>query len=237
MKRSFSPRSKKVIFFDLNHTLIDIKQGDRSCMIDVLNEFTGRWSIDEHSWNTIEVVKQYEKRLNRARNSSRNSNISFKKLRYSCLRDTLQAYPIVVNDDFLRSILKRFQQQRDHYIPLYPDTIETLTTLSKNYKLAIISNKNEIDLQQLGLSNIISEQLVFHPNISGYRKPHSSAFKYAIKHSKIKPSEAVMVGNSWREDIYGATRSGIDAIWIHRSAKKKSPNVKLGRNESSLFAA
>ena len=36
---------------------------------------------------------------------------------------------------------------------------------------------------------------------------------------KVKPEEAVMVGDSWKQDIEGAIKCGIDAVWINPSVE------------------
>lgn len=47
----------------------------------------------------------------------------------------------------------------------------------------------------------------------GYLKPHPKLFEHALDHLNVKPAEALMVGNSLKEDIAGAQRLGIAAAW------------------------
>lgn len=230
MKRYFSPRTKKAIFFDLNHTLIDQNQSIRSCFLEVLNEFTGRWDTGAEQWDPEEVASQYEKKWSKARQTRKKSKLSLSKIQYSCLRAALKPYPFVVNDEFLQSFFKRFKQQKGNHIKLYPDTIKTLTKLRENYNLGIISNKAHVDLKRIGLSDLFTNAHMITSQKSGYRKPHPAVYKFALKTLNVKPSESVMVGNSWKNDIYGATQSGMDAVWIQHASKKKSPNAGLERN-------
>lgn len=223
MKRYFSPSEKKVIFFDLNHTLIDQKQSFRNCFIEVLNEFTGRWSPDANEWNPNEIFQRYEKKWTKVRQIKRKSKPSPIKLQFSSLRDALQPYPIVVNDDFLQSFFKQLKQQKKKHIQLYPNTIRILSKLAKLYKLAIISNNNDIDVRTLGLSNLFDTTNVFTSQQSRHKKPHPAIFKYALRAMKVKASESVMVGDSWRYDILGASRCKIDAVWIQRQPIRKNP--------------
>lgn len=227
MKRYFSPKSKKVIFFDLNHTLIDQKLTYRKCFTEVLNDFTGRWDPGDTDWNPEHVAMDYEKKCHKARQSKSKPKLPLIKVRHSCLRSALQPYPFNVNEEFLNTFFNRMKKRLSNHNTLFSSAIESLDTLSKTYTLGVISNKKEVNLKQLGLSEFIANEHVITSQ-SGYRKPQPMIFKLALKSLKIKASEAVMVGNSWKQDIYGATRSGMDAVWIH-PAHKKNAQRKIGR--------
>jgi putative hydrolase of the HAD superfamily len=51
----------------------------------------------------------------------------------------------------------------------------------------------------------------------GYMKPHPSIFEKALDLLKVKPRDAVMVGDSIRQDIDGARRIGMRAVLVKRS--------------------
>jgi putative hydrolase of the HAD superfamily len=51
----------------------------------------------------------------------------------------------------------------------------------------------------------------------GYMKPHPSIFEKALNLLRVKPREAVMVGDSIRQDIDGARRIGMRAVLVKRS--------------------
>jgi HAD superfamily hydrolase (TIGR01549 family) len=229
MKRYFSPKTKKVIFFDLNDTLIDQKQSFRSCLIEVLNDFTGRWDSESRAWDPQQAAAQYEKEWSKLNQSKRRSKISRKKKQFLCLRESLKPYPFIVNDEFAQSVFKRIKQEQPHHLKLYPDVIKVLSLLGENYKLGIISNKKKVVLQPTELASIFSSDHVITAQQSSERKPSPALFKYALKTMKVKADEAVMVGNSWKQDIYGATRSGIDAVWIYHAHKKKRALRKIGK--------
>jgi putative hydrolase of the HAD superfamily len=50
----------------------------------------------------------------------------------------------------------------------------------------------------------------------GYMKPHPSIFAAALARVGVRPEEAVMVGDSVRQDIEGALGAGMRAILLHR---------------------
>ena len=100
-----------------------------------------------------------------------------------------------------------------------PDAhIKTLKSLSEQYKIGLVSNfddtktakkiLNEHQIESFFQSVVISEEF-------GYRKPSPSIFKAALSNLATYPKEALFVGDSWDEDVIGATSSGIDAIWVN----------------------
>jgi putative hydrolase of the HAD superfamily len=52
----------------------------------------------------------------------------------------------------------------------------------------------------------------------GLMKPHPSIFRAALQLADVAPSEAVMVGDSVRQDVEGALNAGMRAVLLHRSA-------------------
>lgn len=48
----------------------------------------------------------------------------------------------------------------------------------------------------------------------GYLKPHPALFRHALEALRIEADEAIMVGNSLREDVAGAQALGMVAAWV-----------------------
>jgi len=51
----------------------------------------------------------------------------------------------------------------------------------------------------------------------GMAKPNPAFFRVALDAVDVRPSEAVMVGDSYRADIRGAWAAGMDAAWLDRT--------------------
>lgn len=67
------------------------------------------------------------------------------------------------------------------------------------------------DWERFGLSDAIDQVVSSHS--CGWEKPHPAIFRRALELSATRPEEAVMVGDRLRQDIWGAKRLGIRAIW------------------------
>ncbi|MDB5260480.1 MAG: 2-haloalkanoic acid dehalogenase [Candidatus Nomurabacteria bacterium] len=102
---------------------------------------------------------------------------------------------------------------------LYEDTIETLKYLKdKGYEVAIISNTpptSKDQLAELGINQYI-DVAIFSFEV-GSRKPEKEIFLSCLEKTGVDPSEALMIGDSIKNDINGAKNVGIDALLIDRN--------------------
>ena len=125
-----------------------------------------------------------------------------------------------VADNILRAGLDAMYAvtQRNWYLD--EDTIPTLETLhNRGYSLGLISNTSDDknvqqlidrdDLRRFFVTIVTSAAL-------GIRKPDTRIFKAALDQVKIKPGEAVMVGDMVDADVLGANLAGMYSIWITR---------------------
>jgi putative hydrolase of the HAD superfamily len=107
------------------------------------------------------------------------------------------------------------------HFSLYDDVAPALRMLAaRGLRLGLISNthrsltsfQSHFELEGLIAAAISSSQ-------HGYMKPHPSIFEAAMKLLDVAPSEAMMVGDSMKQDIDGARRVGMHAVLVNRSAE------------------
>jgi putative hydrolase of the HAD superfamily len=103
---------------------------------------------------------------------------------------------------------------------IFPETMSVLTDLTKEYKLALITNtegrtdsddhpvKHFPDLQAL------LDVIVISGEEGVPAKPDPKAFAICLDRLGLGPAECVYVGDDWRRDIRGAIDAGLGAIWI-----------------------
>ena len=117
----------------------------------------------------------------------------------------------------------------DHF-ELYDDVPDVLRTLSNaGLRIALISNshrslesfESHFDLRGLIAAAVSSAE-------HGYMKPHPSIFSTALARLEAKPEEAVMVGDSIRQDIEGALRAGMRAVLVDRGETVPARARELG---------
>jgi putative hydrolase of the HAD superfamily len=100
----------------------------------------------------------------------------------------------------------------------FPETLEVLSRLKKDYKLGLISNTFYQSFERLEDKFKVNE--IFDVILKSYEtkmlKPDPRIFEIMIKKLKIKKDEALMVGDSLRYDVQAAESFGIRGILIDR---------------------
>lgn len=124
-----------------------------------------------------------------------------------------------LNDDIIdqawNSILLRFPPERKRL----------LEDLSKNYRIFLLSNTNEIHIKQFEEEMITSFgdnffysvfEKVYYSSRIGLRKPHREVFDFVLQENQLKPEETLFLDDSIQH-IDGARLTGIVALWIDTS--------------------
>jgi len=101
---------------------------------------------------------------------------------------------------------------------------------NKNYRLAIISNFDYAPaayrlLDEFGIKEYF-ERILISVEI-GWRKPKADIFLKAFDLLRIKPEDAIFIGDSFEADVIGSKGVGMDAIWINKNGEPlKEGNLK-----------
>ncbi|TWI57530.1 putative hydrolase of the HAD superfamily [Pseudomonas duriflava] len=101
-------------------------------------------------------------------------------------------------------------------VTLYEDVHETLEKLSLRYDLGVLTNGNA-NVHEIGLADyfrfaLCAEEL-------GIGKPDPHPFNEAIRRAGVPAETAVHVGDNPVDDIQGAQRAGLRAVWFNPTAK------------------
>ncbi|HXW67695.1 MAG TPA: HAD family hydrolase [Thermoplasmata archaeon] len=99
---------------------------------------------------------------------------------------------------------------------------ETVRRLHTRARIAIVTNntirEQEEKLEFLGLRDAV-DLLVTSEEI-GVAKPDPSIFRAALDRAGVAAADAVMVGDSWHDDIEGARAARIRPIWFNRFGRR-----------------
>lgn len=147
----------------------------------------------------------------------------------------------VEDEELAIQLAEQFPIERKKHIYLYDETIEVLTKLkNQGYSLLMLTNGSP-DLQHTKLS--LSPELAPYFNhivISGEfgtGKPSVEIFNYALSLLDVEKSEVMMVGDNPLTDILGASRAGIDSVWINHRTREKvdvTPTFEIDRLKEIL---
>lgn len=101
-------------------------------------------------------------------------------------------------------------------------TEEILNQLSTEYLLALVSNfygNIETVLEELSIKKYFIS--IVDSAIVGIRKPNPRIFEIALNELGVNPKDAVMIGDSYTNDIVPANSIGCKTIWINNKGWDK----------------
>jgi putative hydrolase of the HAD superfamily len=90
-----------------------------------------------------------------------------------------------------------------------------LGKLAAHYPLVLVSNfygNIETVLRDFGLRNYFGE--IIESSVVGIRKPNPGIFTLGVKALGLKPEEVVVIGDSYKKDIFPALQVGCQTIWL-----------------------
>ncbi len=121
-----------------------------------------------------------------------------------------------LNDDAFRRIEEAFARRSAWYV--FPDVLPALDALrAAGFRMGVISNFvwggpeliHALELAGQFDSLTVSARV-------GFQKPHQGIFQHALDSLGVAPDRALHIGDSYRADVKGARRMGIDAVLIDR---------------------
>jgi len=204
------------IFLDAGNTLLfpqleavihDLAQADIPAQVEHFHqaEREGKRKLDEALWPQI-----------RSGNVPRSSNGLYWTHYLSALMEQIDA-PESMRPTAIEIVVNRFRDIHT-WSRVLPETVPVLTTLkSAGYSLAVISNSDgsvEGELQRAGLRKYLD--FVIDSAIVGVEKPHPEIFQIALERARLKPQEAIYVGDTYATDIGGAQLAGLRGVLLDR---------------------
>ena len=114
-----------------------------------------------------------------------------------------------------------------------------LSALRPHARVAIVTN-NLLDeqrdkLEYCGLAPLVD--VLVASEEAGVSKPDPEIFRIALARIRVPASEAVMVGDSWVNDIQGAREAGIRAVWFNPERLEKPADAADVREIHALEPA
>lgn len=217
----------EVLLFDADETLYDFKKSEKYAFENSIKEFNIDYDenyhyklyeeINKNIWLEFEkgLITQEKLKVERFRRLSQEVNTPFDETEFS------KAYiRHLANASFL-----------------YEDSFELIKNLSKDYKLAIITNGlKDVQSKRIGESIIANylDTIVISEAVN-VSKPNPAIFEIALKNLNYKDkSKVLMIGDSLTSDIQGGINFGIDTCWINFSKSKNTTSFNPTYEVSTL---
>jgi HAD superfamily hydrolase (TIGR01549 family) len=204
----------KAVLFDLDDTLFDHRHSSREALKVLQSEYVqhlGAVAMDELEMANLEI-------LNMVHLEVLAGSLTPDEARVKRFGMLLRKYGIEPSQDKLGSIARHYRDSYQLSRRAVPGAKSLLASLrDRRLKTAIVTN-NLVEEQMDKLRYCELLELIDSITISeevGYAKPDVRIFQTALDRLKCTPEEAVVIGDSWENDILGARAAGIRAIWYN----------------------
>lgn len=129
-----------------------------------------------------------------------------------------------IHDTGLRDeIIVRHRSERVARLQTNPGAVEALNQLKDEYPLAIVTNGSpavqRFKIERSGIADYFD--VVVASGDVGVGKPGALPFTTALEKLGVKPTEAVMIGNSWKSDVQGAVNLRMRSIWFNPDSRPR----------------
>lgn len=101
-------------------------------------------------------------------------------------------------------------------VEFYEDVRPALVRLRAKYRLFALSNGNA-DLMRCGLGELFDGHIT--ASVAGAAKPDARIFALLLRDAGVDAMEILHIGDDPLADVIGATRSGMQAVWLNREAR------------------
>ncbi len=210
--------STKAVIFDLDDTLFDHRYSVRTALAAMQKRYDcfAKVSLDEFEKLHIKLLNEIH--IDRILTG----DLSIEEGRALRFELAFKYFDVEPTDEMK---IEAPAFQREKYLAsnrLKPGAYELLEEVKKYYKTGIVTN-NLIDeqnrkLKDLGIEHLIDVMLTSEE--AGITKPNPEIFYMILNRLECKPSEAVMIGDSWESDIVGAYNIGMKCIWLNTYEEK-----------------
>jgi putative hydrolase of the HAD superfamily len=101
-------------------------------------------------------------------------------------------------------------------VELYSDVVPSLARLRARYRLFALSNGNA-DLKRCGIGDLFDGHVTAIG--AGAAKPDARIFAQLERMAGVSAAEVLHIGDDPLADVVGATRAGMQAVWLNRDAR------------------
>ena len=102
-------------------------------------------------------------------------------------------------------------------VEFYADVRPALERLRSRYRLFAVSNGNA-DLHRCGIADLFEGHVT--ASAAGAAKPDPRIFAHLLQMAKVEPIDVLHIGDDPLADVIGATRAGMQAVWLNRESRR-----------------
>ena len=220
----------RAVLFDLDDTLFDHRRSARAALT-ALHHHHGRGT------DLDAFEREHTKYLEVMHLEVLAGRVGLDEARRERFRHVFQAFGIALEHPDVEAVASAY---RSGYVsarrPL-DGAAALLEALRPHARIGIVTN-NLLDeqrdkLSHCGLAPWVDE-LIASEDV-GVSKPDPGIYRIALERMAVAAADAVMVGDSWANDVAGAIDAGIRAIWFNPE-RKTAPAAPVGVRQIHALA-
>ena len=146
------------------------------------------------------------------------------------LRDALYEFSVKYTKHDIELLTSLYWDYIIERVKLFPNTKQLLNSLSKNYKLYILSDSDgNIDVKNKRIDKFDIRKYfkgIYTSDETGWNKPHIKCYNWLLEKTKLNPHETIFVGDHPETDLITSKELGMTTVWIKKGeyAKKQKYN-------------
>ena len=204
----------RAVLFDLDDTLFDHRRSARAALTE-LHHVHGRGT------DLDDFERQHTKFLEVMHIEVLAGRVALDEARRERFRRVFLAFDIALNDPDVDAVASAYRSGYMAARRALDGAADLLIALRPHARIGIVTN-NLLDEQRdkldyCGLAPLV-DTLIASEDV-GVSKPDRGIFDIALDRLGVAAGDAVMVGDSWANDVAGAVHAGIRAIWFNPDRK------------------
>jgi HAD superfamily hydrolase (TIGR01509 family) len=218
----------RAVLFDLDDTLFDHRGCARAALSGVRQLHAGLQAIDP-----LEFERMHAGILERLHLEVIGGRLALDAARVERFRQLYRTAGVDADDALAAAAAVAY---RDAYIGARVEVegaSALLAAVREQARVVVVSNnllnEQQAKMRDCGLDRHVDDLIVSEE--AGVSKPDPGIFELALERAGVRAHEAVMVGDSWANDIEGARAVGIRPIWFNRGGTP-APDPSVGVIES-----
>jgi HAD superfamily hydrolase (TIGR01549 family) len=212
----------KAVIFDFGQTLVDSADGFRQAEKEVQEKLFGHMALSLKE-KFVDRYRQVRKDFHERSNFSR----------LAMWREVYHYHCIVPDEALLSRWETEYWDTVKAHSILFPEVMGVLKALNTRFHVALITNtqgqpasgphriREFPELERYFRVILVAGENGIPP------KPDPMPFRLCLQALGVAPTEAVYVGDDWRNDVCGSRNAGLHPVWIkHESVKRNWPDVQ-----------
>lgn len=201
------------VLFDLDDTLFDHDHSSRVALWSLREEHA---ALKKMPWE--ELRERYSRLLEEIHTRLLEGELTLQEARRERFRRLFSEAGEEATDAVVQSVVESYAMAYRESWRLVPGAEDVLPEVGGRAKVVVVTNNlldEQVDkLESLGISGYV-DALVASEEV-GIAKPEPGIFRVALERVGCPAEAAVMVGDSWENDVLGARAAGIRAVWLNR---------------------